>query len=56
MAWWRSLLALPLVFLVLQAAQAGWSQFVRLLFRRLTADAVWNTVKLAGRRDRRAAR
>lgn len=38
---------LPLVFLLLQAAQAGWHDVFRLLFRRLTATLLENTVELA---------
>jgi iron(III) transport system permease protein len=37
---------LPLVFLVLQAVQVGWSQLHQLLFRHLTAMLVWHTVAL----------
>jgi len=37
---------LPLVFLVVQAVQVGWSQLHRLLFRHLTAMLVWDTVSL----------
>ena len=37
---------LPLVFLVVQAVQVGWSQLRQLLFRNLTAMLVWNTVSL----------
>ena len=36
----------PLVFLVVQAVQVGWSQLHHLLFRHLTAMLVWNTVSL----------
>ena len=38
---------LPLVFLVVQAVQVGWSQLHQLLFRHLTAMLVWHTVALA---------
>jgi len=37
---------LPLVFLVVQAVQVGWSQLHQLLFRHLTAMLVWDTVSL----------
>jgi len=37
---------LPLVFLVVQAVQVGWSQLHELLFRHLTAMLVWHTVAL----------
>ena len=37
---------LPLVFLVVQAVQVGWSQLHQLLFRHLTAMLVWDTVWL----------
>jgi len=37
---------LPLAFLVLQAAQSGWSVLSPLLFRHLTAQLLWNTVRL----------
>jgi iron(III) transport system permease protein len=39
-------LALPLAFLLIEAHGAGTSQVVRLIFRRLTADMLWNTVRL----------
>jgi iron(III) transport system permease protein len=39
--------ALPLLFLVVQAAQVGWQQFHQLLFRSLTAQLIWDTVALA---------
>jgi iron(III) transport system permease protein len=39
-------LLLPLVFLILQAAQDGWSTLHPLLFRSLTATLLWNTVSL----------
>ena len=41
------LLALPLVYLVVQAAQSGWSQIEHLVFRQFTLTLVWNTIKLA---------
>lgn len=37
---------LPLAFLILQAAQVGWSELHPLLFRHLTATLLWNTVRL----------
>lgn len=37
---------IPLVFLVVQAAQVGWGELRRLLFRHLTGVLVWNTVSL----------
>ena len=37
---------LPLVFLVLQAVQSGWSVLSPLLFRQLTATLLWNTLRL----------
>ncbi|HVA08784.1 MAG TPA: iron ABC transporter permease [Acidimicrobiales bacterium] len=37
---------LPLVFLVIQGLQVGWSTLEPLLFRSLTARLVWNTVAL----------
>jgi iron(III) transport system permease protein len=40
-----ALLALPLVFLLLEAAGAG-SSVTHLIFRRLTADLLWNTIRL----------
>ena len=36
----------PLVFLVVQAFQTGWSTLEPLLFRSLTAQLLWNTVSL----------
>jgi iron(III) transport system permease protein len=38
--------ALPLAFLLLEASQVGWSQLSPLLFRRLTVDLLWNSVRL----------
>jgi iron(III) transport system permease protein len=38
---------LPLVFMLVQAAQVGWSELSDLLFRHLTAVLLWNTVSLA---------
>ncbi len=40
-------LLLPIVFLLLQAAHAGWADVDRLLFRRLTRVLIVNTVQLA---------
>jgi iron(III) transport system permease protein len=40
------LLLLPLVFLVVQAAQVGGASLSRLLFRHLTGTLLWNTVSL----------
>jgi iron(III) transport system permease protein len=37
---------LPLAFLIWRAAQVGWSQLSALLFRHLTLDLLWNTVRL----------
>jgi iron(III) transport system permease protein len=39
-------LALPLVFLLVEAHGAGTSDVAHLIFRRLTADLLWNTVRL----------
>ncbi len=39
--------ALPLVFLVVQAQQSGWSALGRLLVRHSTIVLLWNTVRLA---------
>ncbi len=39
-------LLLPLVFLVVEAAQDGWSTLAPVLFRQLTATLLWNTVSL----------
>jgi iron(III) transport system permease protein len=39
-------LLLPLVFLILQGAQDGWSTLHPLLFRSLTVTLLWNTVSL----------
>ena len=41
-----ALLLLPLAFLVIQAAQVGWSTLSSLLFRHLTATLLWNSVSL----------
>jgi iron(III) transport system permease protein len=37
---------LPLVFLLVQAQHAGWSTLRPLLFRRLTWELLWNTIRL----------
>ena len=37
---------LPIVFLIVQAAQVGWSTLEPLLFRSLTAQLLWDTVSL----------
>jgi iron(III) transport system permease protein len=42
-----AMLLAPLVFLLLQARQAGWAEVSRLLFRRLTAELLGNTIELA---------
>jgi len=39
-------LALPLVFLLIEARGAGTATVVHLIFRRLTADLLWNTIRL----------
>ena len=39
-------LALPLVFLLIEARGAGAATVVHLIFRRLTADLLWNTIRL----------
>jgi len=41
-----ALVVSPLAFLVIQAAQAGWAEISKLLFRGLTAQLLWNTVCL----------
>ncbi len=41
------LLALPLVYVVVEASQTGWSEIARLVFRRFTFGLVWNTVRLS---------
>ena len=44
---WSPLVVLtPLVFLLVQAFQTGWSTLQPLLFRSLTAELLWNTVSL----------
>jgi iron(III) transport system permease protein len=42
-----AVLILPLVFLLLQAREVGWSQLSSLLFRQLTATLLWNTIRLS---------
>jgi iron(III) transport system permease protein len=42
-----ALVALPLVFLIVQASQSGWGEVHRLLFRHSVAVLLWNTVRLA---------
>jgi iron(III) transport system permease protein len=42
-----ALVLLPLVFLVIQAQQAGWAPVARLLVRHTTVVLLWNTVRLA---------
>jgi iron(III) transport system permease protein len=41
-----ALLALPLVFLLIEAAGAGTSPVSHLIFRHLTAELLWNTIRL----------
>ena len=41
------LLLLPLTYLLIEAAQTGWSTLSHLLFRQLTLDLLWNTVRLS---------
>jgi iron(III) transport system permease protein len=41
-----ALLALPLVFLLLEAAGSGTTEVSHLIFRRLTGDLLWNTIRL----------
>ncbi len=41
-----ALVLLPLVFLVVQAQQSGWSEVQRLLLRHAVAVLLWNTVRL----------
>jgi len=41
-----AVLALPLVFLLIEARGAGAATVTHLIFRRLTADLLWNTVRL----------
>jgi iron(III) transport system permease protein len=37
----------PVVFLIIEASQAGRHEITRLLFRHLTEELLWNTVRLA---------
>jgi iron(III) transport system permease protein len=41
------LLALPVAYVVVQAAQTGWSEIVNLVFRQFTLGLLWNTVRLS---------
>jgi iron(III) transport system permease protein len=41
-----ALLTLPLVFLLVEAAGAGLSSVSELIFRQLTAELLWNTIRL----------
>ncbi len=41
------LLALPLVYVVVQASQVGWSEVVHRVFSQFTFGLVWNTVRLS---------
>ena len=41
-----AVLALPLVFLLIEARGAGAATVTHLIFRRMTADLLWNTVRL----------
>jgi iron(III) transport system permease protein len=41
-----AVLALPLVFLLIEARGAGWSEVAHLIFRPLTGTLLWNTVRL----------
>ena len=41
-----AVLTLPLVFLLIEARGAGAAAVTDLIFRRLTADLLWNTVRL----------
>lgn len=42
-----ALTLLPVAFLLLQAASAGWAPVSQLILRRLTATLLWNTIRLA---------
>jgi iron(III) transport system permease protein len=42
-----AVLFLPLVFLILQARQIGWTPLSHLLFRQLTGTLLWNTIRLS---------
>src|SRR5580704_5143388 len=39
-------IVIPLVFLIVEAVQDGWSALYPLLFRQLTGTLLWNTVSL----------
>jgi iron(III) transport system permease protein len=39
-------LALPLIFLIVQAVQTGWAELHAVIFRQLTLTLLWNTVRL----------
>jgi iron(III) transport system permease protein len=41
------LLFLPLAYLLIEAAQTGWATLSHLLFRQLTLNLLWNTVRLS---------
>jgi len=41
-----AILALPLVFLLIEASSSGWSTDGSLIFRSLTATLLWNTIRL----------
>jgi iron(III) transport system permease protein len=41
-----AILALPLVFLLIEAHGAGASELAHLIFRPLTASLLWNTIRL----------
>ena len=41
-----AVLALPLVFLLIEASGAGVAEVAHLIFRPLTASLLWNTVRL----------
>ncbi len=42
-----ALLALPLVYVVAEASQTGWSEVLHLVFRRFTLGLLWNTLRLS---------
>ena len=42
-----ALMAVPLVFLLIEAAGVGWGQLSQLIFRPLTWSLLWNTVRLS---------
>ncbi|HEY9240419.1 MAG TPA: iron ABC transporter permease [Streptosporangiaceae bacterium] len=41
-----AILALPLIFLLIEASSSGLSEDARLIFRELTATLLWNTIRL----------